>query len=163
MAKHHYVPRFLLERFADERDTKRQVWALDNASGRPFKTNPRNLAAVSDFYTQDGEPEDAAEEALARLEAHGAALIARLVAGEEISDQERADLAVFVGQTHMRTPLGRQWLKDGGAPLWDRRFVVPPLGPRGFDPSCSALEPVVRVVRIASRVVGEEPTPSLLG
>jgi hypothetical protein len=69
MAKHHYVPRFLLERFADERDAKGQVWALDKTSGRPFKTNPRNVAAISNFYTQDGEPEDAAEETLARLEA----------------------------------------------------------------------------------------------
>jgi Protein of unknown function (DUF4238) len=112
MAKHHYVPRFLLERFADRRDAKGHVWALEKESGRPFKTNPRNVAAISDFYVQDGEPEEAAEEAFARLESHCAALIERRVAEEEVSDQERADLAVFVGLTHMRTPLGRQWLKD---------------------------------------------------
>src|SRR6266702_772007 len=44
---HHYVPRFHLARFADE---KGKIWTFDKQAGKIFAANPNALAAETGFY-----------------------------------------------------------------------------------------------------------------
>jgi len=44
---HHYVPQFYLRRFAD---TAGRLWAWDKLSDASFATNPRRIAAETNFY-----------------------------------------------------------------------------------------------------------------
>ncbi|MFI6984256.1 DUF4238 domain-containing protein [Embleya sp. NPDC050154] len=100
-ARHHTVPRFLIEPFAD---TRGRVWVRDRRTGRPGLRMPADLA-VKDFYTfihVDGYPDGRMEQLLASVEASGAAALRFLAApGRASSPTARraaeADLGTLVG------------------------------------------------------------------
>jgi hypothetical protein len=114
-SKQHIVPQTYLRNFCDSR--------LPNGwpEGRPFtpslwvhprgldapprRSAPRNVAWVRDVYTmRDDDPDHPwPEEALGRLETSFAATLDHVTSGEELSDTDRAIIALFVGALHERT------------------------------------------------------------
>jgi hypothetical protein len=112
---HHYVPRFYLSQFADE---KQQLWVYDKHTGKIFKTNPKNVAAETQFYrlpdsaVRPGEDPLAIEKALSRLETEASTVLMRLSlnidrakSGEKlnVTDTERKAVALFISVQHFRT------------------------------------------------------------
>ncbi len=66
--RHHYVPRFYLERFADQ---KGRLNAYQRNTRKRIKTSAANLAVESDLYTiidVEGDPSDHAEKIIADIE-----------------------------------------------------------------------------------------------
>jgi hypothetical protein len=78
-ARHHRLPRFYLERFADER---RQITTIDRRTGERWTGAITDAAAEKDFYTSinlDGAKDGRAEQLLTQIEGAAAAAIGHIV------------------------------------------------------------------------------------
>lgn len=107
--RHHIVPRFFLERFADQAGRLRGVDFHREAS---FITSPKEAAVETDFYTVEvqGSPSDAAERALAEVE-HMVAHAFRTIGDGEwpMSLETRTGVANFLALQMVR---GRRFRED---------------------------------------------------
>ena len=110
-SKHHVIPRFLLQRWADPRD---QVWSKSKHDRREGLRNIRDLG-IKDFYTflaDDGQLDSSMEEALSVIEQQGAAVLKRLNnpydASCVLTPGEFADLTLFVAVQIVRGPRQRR-------------------------------------------------------
>lgn len=109
--RHHFIPKFFLRRFADERD-QLNVVSLAEGAGNPRLTAVTNVAVTRDFYTTVDE--DIGETvvierilALADDEASGA--LARLTAGgTPLTPEDRGHLAFWLGLLQVRDPFSRR-------------------------------------------------------
>jgi len=115
--RHHYLPTFLIRRFAQRKDPP-FVYRLDVSSGRTRLVPPRSQAFRHQYYRfdlegepieLDGEPVDPGivEKDLQRIDGDAANAIRRLVSGVEIEPRERFALAIFCAVQERRTPQGR--------------------------------------------------------
>lgn len=103
--RHHIVPRFYLERFADERNQLRQVWLPGD---RRHNTTVTNATVVSDYYNlvdDAGELDDFWEQQFSAIEGRAAEAIRAVVErGEDGSDPEtRYAISVFLALQHLRS------------------------------------------------------------
>lgn len=107
--KHHFVPEFLLKRWAGP-SARVTAWQREpNGGVRSFPVLPTETAVQRDLYARRaGPPElrNAHERLLNGIETRAAAAIKAAVSGDfkAISDQTRFDLAVFMVATHIRVP-----------------------------------------------------------
>lgn len=104
--RHHYVPRFLLQRFVDAAGSC-NLFQLDKSSGRILRCNPTDACVIRDFYgLSDTERRDTPESLLAANEDAAAVVIRDMVArGAEPPGRDRSDLAAFLWLIHNRSPL----------------------------------------------------------
>lgn len=116
--KQHYVPRFLIRRFAvDQTDPASLAYKLDIRTGKPWKVSPASEAKHDWFYritTDDGEIDDSADELLTRLENDAARVIRSIadVPSREPTVNEIRQLALFIVTLKQRTPEGREQLRE---------------------------------------------------
>jgi hypothetical protein len=107
---HHYVPRFLLRRFADPKTG--QVWVYEKGTGRVWQCNPENVAAERRYYAftgEDGKPNSTVEDAFSKLEGHAASIIERLERDKTLpTTTERPILAEFIAFSMLRGPSFRK-------------------------------------------------------
>lgn len=78
-ARHHRVPRFYLERFANER---LQITTVDRRTGERRTAAIRETAAEKDFYTAintDGEKDGKSEHLLTHIEGNAARAIRNIL------------------------------------------------------------------------------------
>ncbi|WP_078350481.1 DUF4238 domain-containing protein [Mucilaginibacter pedocola] len=73
---HHYVPRFYLRRFTDD---KKQLWVFDKSTGKIFPTTCENIAGENQFYwneelNEQGHDPLTLEKQFADLEGEAAAI-----------------------------------------------------------------------------------------
>ncbi len=130
--RHHYVPKFLLNRFScDPPAESPMIWCLEKESGRTFQrsTNMETvikhhnrleyrlevptqaataMAAAGARITWD---QTAAEQVLAMIEDLAAPSVVKLAAGQHLSRDERETFALFLWVQFQRTPLGREWTR----------------------------------------------------
>jgi Protein of unknown function (DUF4238) len=111
--RHHTVARFLLERFAVDRGRGPRVCQLDKRTGRPRQVGPRDATIEKHFYSIDidGRRDPVVEETLGKIENVAAPLIGQLAAGEFPERERRAELALFIAMSWLRTPAWRQQTK----------------------------------------------------
>ena len=110
--KHHYVPRFLIERFANEHG---KVNAYDRITRRTQqKQNPKRVLVVNDFYRAHTKPKKD-EQTIERLfsdgEAKWAPLIRSVVKNGVVNQEQILDLAEFLAIQALRTPQRRHTLR----------------------------------------------------
>ena len=101
--RHHYVPRFYLDRFADQEGLLR---AFDRRRGETETTSSKELAVERDFYRlpeATGLPATLLEEALSRQESEAAAAIRDVVAEGRVSHSNREVLAAHLALQLLRT------------------------------------------------------------
>lgn len=108
----HYVPQFLLRKFGNGK--KDQVWVYDKANGRSFATNAKNIASESRFYDFELDGQSISlEPMLSNLESKVKPIIEGILKTdslEELSDEDKATLAVFLSIQFTRTKTFReQW------------------------------------------------------
>lgn len=106
--RHHYVPRFYLDYFANGISRGRRVlWAYDKAGGAPRPQAAKDTAVESNFYTIDttSGPTVAIEESFSELETAAAAVLKRLQGPEaELTEHHILVLAQFLAMLHVRGP-----------------------------------------------------------
>lgn len=126
----HYVPRFLLRRFANAEDDN--VYVFDKWEELEFPARPKRIAAVNAFYDlKIPEGVITLEPALADLETKVAEITDSIVQEESLAhlgEEERHTLAVFVAAQHMRTEHFRRNIADMDEQLSSR------LKDMGIDP-----------------------------
>ena len=102
--KHHYVPRFLIKRFADQRS---KVHAYDRRTGRHLHDqNPRRVLVTRDLYrnTLVSESEQfVLEQLFSKMESHWAVTIERVVKRGRVLPEEVSPLSEFLSLQYART------------------------------------------------------------
>ena len=108
--RNHYIPRFLLSRFASRRLGKKSwIGQVDRTNTREIST--KDAAVSHDFY---GRPDTGLENALSLLEGRLAASIAALEAGQ-LTRANDDDLRTLVWNMVFRGKASREQLADTGA------------------------------------------------
>ena len=101
--RQHFLPRFYLEGFT--KDGKVAVFDRDKNEVRTQQ--PVNTGVIGHFYTMedaDGHQRFELEQMLSEFEGKASPGIKKLAAKEQPTDEERADLAIFVALAGFRTP-----------------------------------------------------------
>ena len=110
--RHHYVPRFYLDRFTDQ---KGRLGAFDRQKGTSITTTANAVAVERDFYTFPegmGLPANSLEEALSSQESDAAEAIRRLVAEGRVLRSHRESLILHMALQLLRTQRQRRSTKD---------------------------------------------------
>jgi hypothetical protein len=115
--RQHYVPRFLLRRFAaDPTDPKSRIWRLDKSSGRPQQANINNEAVIGRYYRivlDDGTVVDEADDVLDRIETLAAEVVAEIAATDyQVTGDHVTRLMLFIVSLKNRTPQAREALRE---------------------------------------------------
>jgi hypothetical protein len=120
--RQHYVPSFVLRRFAIPSERRTLVARLDKATREIACRNPVNEAVRSRYYRivhDDGTIDDTADDVLDRIEDKAAPVVERLARPDsELTVEELVALAWFVATLKHRTPEGREELHE-----MDKRFA----------------------------------------
>ncbi len=106
--RHHYVPRFYLERFVREHEgSRRGFWVYDKDGGEPRLQQPPTTAVEQFFYrieAEGGERDDSPEAALSRIEGEFAPMLRRWLApGGGPRPEDVPVAAVFLALMDTRT------------------------------------------------------------
>jgi len=111
---HHYVPQFLLRRFANDQE---QVLTIDRKTKDSFPQSISKAAARTGFYkilNDDGSTDNRVEEALGKIESRAATASAKLV--DEgifpLGDEDRDAIAAFTALQYVRTPSVRDHMSQ---------------------------------------------------
>lgn len=101
--RHHFLPKFYLEGF-----TKDGVLAVYDRESNSIRVQPPiNTGVIGHFYTfedEKGRKRFELEEALSESEGQASPIITKLSNREDISSEERSELALFVALAAFRTP-----------------------------------------------------------
>ncbi len=146
--RQHYVPRFLLRRFAArEGRWQGHVFRLDTKTGRPRPAVPRTEAAKNRYYDLPDElvGEFPPESILERIESSAAAAISRLEAGHELQRSDVVWLAYFSSLQTSRTPLDRA----------ERRYLDEVMAQQLEELRFSAREQAIAFLRRADPTLSE--------
>lgn len=105
--RHHFVPRFFLDRFAE------QGWLtqLDKRSGQPQKVRADKAASKTRFYrfsNDEGEVSNVIEGVFGMAEDDAAPALLRLEETGDLTDHDRASVATFLAYQWSRTPTARR-------------------------------------------------------
>jgi len=105
--REHYVPRFYLDAFGD------RLFVFDKQNGNDFKSGSKNIAFGKGFY--DLGPEIDLEAVIAQIEGRLRNGISELIDKSHpnnISEDGRIRVSVFVALQYVRTEEFRAWLKE---------------------------------------------------
>lgn len=117
--KHHYIPQFLLKRFAiEEAGSKKDAYRLYQIGrdGRALLQRTSNVAASNYFH---GPAENGLESSLAEIEGRFAKMLVALDAGE-LPSHHSAAISRFVWLQAIRTRAMRQNFTDAGKVMMTR-------------------------------------------
>lgn len=119
-AKQHFVPQFYLRNFADQ-DKKLHVFnAKERRVARPRAAS--GICYEQFFYaTETGKPDEVSQEVeeyfKSRIEdplsKELPIIIEKIRRGDQISDDNKYTLAIFMNTMWLRNPAMRKWLNDG--------------------------------------------------
>jgi hypothetical protein len=101
--RQHFLPRFYLDGFANAG----MLAVYDRETNEVRVQQPVNTGVIGHFYTfedNEGRKRFELEQMLSEFEAKASSCICKLTAKQEISPDERADLAIFVALAAFRTP-----------------------------------------------------------
>jgi hypothetical protein len=106
--RHHFIPQFMLNRFAkvDER-----IFQLEKATGRPQRISVSEAASRRHFYrfeNDEGDHSSVIEGIFGMAENDAAPALARLECDSVLSDVDRASIALFLAYLWARTPAARK-------------------------------------------------------
>jgi hypothetical protein len=114
--RHHYLPQFYLEGFADEK----RIWIFDRETQRFRRDSPLNTAVIGHYYDvtdSDGKVRTEVETFLSQIEGSAKEIIRKLDSREMISRAEKKALADFVGFLFGRVPQFERTMEQLGDQL----------------------------------------------
>ena len=101
--RHHYLPQFYIEGFCHSG----RIWVYDRQADKYRHQTPQNTGVIGHYYSiagPDGEKDTELEGVLAQVESAAKPIITKVTERQEISEQEKADLAHFVAWLYARVP-----------------------------------------------------------
>ena len=109
---HHYVPQMYLRAWLDPAEAKKGqhvLWVYKQGL-HPKRKGTKAVGAETAFYlSETAGAENATEPQIGKIETVAAAHLAKLRSGDiDLSDQERAEFATFMGITKFRTKFARE-------------------------------------------------------
>lgn len=117
--RHHYLPQFYLKTFADDG----QLWVFDREDREYRRQTPYNTAVQREYYTvvdKSGSKNRELERILARIEGRAADAIRVAEAQQDLSDEQRAAIAVFVALLKVRVPNFEKAFAEAGEKLFKK-------------------------------------------
>lgn len=121
----HYVPRFLLENFANAKKLKRKgkkkeelyVHVFDKQDDREYGANIKGIAVENGFYDFQGEDgeEYTWEVGLSKLEGKASEIVRKIISEKtlaNLSEEQKYKLAFFFAVQFVRTKHSREYFKD---------------------------------------------------
>lgn len=109
--RHHILPRFYLDGFCKDG----LLWVYDRQVDEFRKQSPINTAVITHYYTiedEKGEKQSGVETILSQIESLAKPVIEKLIASENVSPQDRADLAIFIAIQFLRVPAFEHMFND---------------------------------------------------
>lgn len=109
--RHHYVPRFYLDKFVDRSTIPPRLWIYDKVRGAIEPSTPSDAGAEKHYYAfkkDDGSRDSAAfEEALSKADNEAAPVLAKLLESHQLTPAERECFSRFLALTMVRGPVYR--------------------------------------------------------
>lgn len=109
---HHYVPQGYLRGFTE---TANVLFVTDKTYGKVRQTSPKGIAYIKDYYTVDTIDEkdsSEVEEKLSIIESTCLPIMAKLEKSTDLTNADRADLAIYIALQYGRTPGSRERLEQ---------------------------------------------------
>jgi hypothetical protein len=115
--RQHYVPKFILRRFAiDPADRRSLIFKLEKSTGRPSRVNPANELVIGHYYRivlGDGTVMNEADDALDRIETMAAEVVVKLAdPAYTMNPDDALRLTLFIVSLRNRTPQAREALRE---------------------------------------------------
>lgn len=120
---HHYVPRMYLNAWRDPNENDRVLWVYKPGL-RPKRKGSKAVAAEMGFYASEIQgAENTTEPLIADIETIAAKHLQKLRTGDlNLTDQERAEFATFMGVTKWRTKYARDLMNETAVELTRQAF-----------------------------------------
>jgi hypothetical protein len=100
----HFVPKFYLKNFCDDEG---YIWTHDSRRGDARRSFPEDTGLEKNIYSPeiaDGKRFDHIEAYLSDVESAAAPIVQKLLRLEELSDNEKGDMALFLASMFVRSP-----------------------------------------------------------
>jgi hypothetical protein len=109
--RHHFVPQFYLRGFTS-RQAPGQIFVYDKDTGSSLATSVKNAAVKRDYYRLNGVIEGdhspyVLEDAFSQNESKSKHILEKLISRDSLTNDERAEWAVFMALLHLRGPAAR--------------------------------------------------------
>lgn len=109
--RHHYLPRLYLSRFVNEEGL---LWQYERGKSEPVLVKPKDAAVEGYLYAPgvgDDPRNDSVESFLADF-VDGPAVepLEKLIAGDELSTEDRTRLSLYIAFQEFRVPERRDWI-----------------------------------------------------
>jgi len=115
---HHYIPRFFLKGFSA--DDKR-LWLFDRYKKEFRLQNIANIASENKLYTYkiNGKEENL-EDVFSQAEGYASSILRKIINKEQITGQEKADLAMFIALMYVRVPDSKKRIEEGSEKVYKK-------------------------------------------
>lgn len=117
--RHHYLPQFYLEGFCNDEGG---LWVYNDKDNSIKNLTPINTALITNYYTledEDGNKIYELEKMLAEIEGATHPVINKLSNKEQINQEEKEVLALFIALLQSRTPGSIEKLRAMTEPLME--------------------------------------------
>lgn len=103
LRRNHFVPDFQLKGFADRQG---MIWVYDRKTKQYRHQSTKDTALIKNYYRieKKGKYSMEIEQLLSQIEGLASAVFKKFEIGEQISDEEKANVAMFVALQHTRVP-----------------------------------------------------------
>src|SRR4030067_1134734 len=109
--RHHYIPQFFLKGFSED---GKKLWVFDREKKEFRQESILRTAFQNKFYTyQVKGKEENLEGVFSQVESLAKPILEKVTGGEEINNQEKADLAMFLAIMWVRVPDFKKRSEEG--------------------------------------------------
>jgi len=113
--RHHYIPKFYLEKFVDPSNDP-YIWIYDKAESSIKKATAIDIAVQKDYYTftsiNGRRDSESYENKLAEIESYAARVFPKIINQENLDDEDRINFSAFLAFTMIRVPYYRDKIKS---------------------------------------------------
>lgn len=116
--RHHYIPQFFLRSFSID---GKNLWVFDRYKKEYRYQNIRKIASENKFYSYQTQGKKGnLEKLFSQVEGLASPVLKKILSREEITEQEKADFAMFVSVMKVRVPDFKKWTEEGSEKIYKK-------------------------------------------